>query len=87
MLNPEPEGPVEVWEENQGIVSVFTHCRFPVTVVAGMGGGQVLYQHIPASEIRDAAEILGVPREQWRELLWGVRVMEAAVLPELNRRR
>lgn len=74
-----------VWDENRPIVDVFTRCRWRTTLLAGPTASQRVFEGIDATEIAAVAAMLRVPPEQHADLLWGVRIMEHAALPVLNR--
>lgn len=73
-----------VWAENWNIVEVFTRCQWHVNVVAGMAGAARVWEGIPAVEVKTVCELLGLPRTEWRDVLWGVGVMQRVAAPVLN---
>lgn len=70
-----------VWPENAEAVSVFVRCTWTRTTLPD--GGSVP-TGIAAGEVRDVAELLGVPRAAWPQLLDDVRLMVGVVLPLLQ---
>jgi hypothetical protein len=75
-----------VWPENLAAVEVFTSCRWVTKVIAGMEGGARIYEGIEAGEISHCCDLLGIPKEERRDVLWGVRIMEQVAMPILNSR-
>jgi len=78
----DPDDTVTVWPENAAAFGVFIRCAWQY---ASLPDGRLLPTGIAAGEIRDAAELMGVPREAWPQLLDDVRLKVGAVLPELQR--
>lgn len=84
VFNSDDDSEVVVWAENRNIVEVFMHCRWRTQVVSGMGGAVRLHDGIDAAEIAHTCELLQIEPSTRRDVLWGVRVMEAAAMPILN---
>ena len=70
-----------VWPENTDAVNVFVRCTWLRQTGAD---GTSLPTGIAAGEVRDVAELLGVPRATWPQLLDDVRLMVGVVLPLLQ---
>lgn len=83
----EDDHEVLVWAENRYIVEVFTNCRWRTQIVAGVGASMRVYEGIDAAEIKQVCDLQSVPQSEWRDVLWGVRVMEAVAGPVLNDQR
>ena len=77
-------GEVVVWAENWNIVEVFTRCQWQVSVLASMAGAVRVWEGIAAQEVKAACELMGIPRQQWRDVLWGVAEMVQVAKPALN---
>ncbi len=75
----------EPWAENQPAVDVFRRCAWEVTRITGMETSRLVYEHISSSEIESVCNLLGIPAVARRDVLDGVRVMEATARPLLNR--
>lgn len=78
----EPDDSLTVWPENADAFNVFIRCTWKRTALPD---GRLIPQGIPAGEVRDVAELMGVGPERWPGLLDDVRLMVGAVLPELQR--
>lgn len=81
----EPDDTCAVWPENVDAFNVFIRCTWQRQLVSDAQTQRLIPTGIAAGEIRDTAELLGVPRDRWPRLLDDVRVMAQAVLPELQR--
>lgn len=81
----EPDEPCEVWPENAAAVNVFIRCTWQRQSVSDGVTQRMLPTGIAAGEVRDVAELLAIDRTVWPQLLDDVRLMVAAVLPELQR--
>lgn len=73
-----------MWAENWDIVEVFTRCQWQVSALAGMAGAVRIWEGIPAQEVKAVCELLGLPRACWRDILWGVGIMQRVAAPVLN---
>jgi hypothetical protein len=82
--DPDDTSAVVVWAENAAIVEVFTSCRWRSQVVVGDKATRI-YEGIDAAEVAHCCDLLQVAAASRREVLWGVRIMEATSLPLLNR--
>lgn len=80
-------GEVVLWRENLTTFEVFTRCQWQTSVLSGMDGAVRVFEGISAQEIRAACELLDVPRGEWRDVVMGVSVMQAAAQPVLNQAR
>lgn len=77
--------PCEVWPENAEAVNVFIRCTWQRQSMSDGLTQRMLPTGIAADEVRAVAELLAVDRARWPQLLDDVRLMVAAVLPELQR--
>lgn len=67
---------------NAHTVHVFLGCQF--TVIAG--AERAVFTGIPPSEVQAVCDLLGIPQQERANVLFGVRLMVNALLPELNAR-
>ena len=78
----DPDGTLVVWPENVDAFNVFARCTWQRT---GLPDGRLIPTGIASGEIRDTAEMMGLPPDRWPGLIDDVRLMAQAVLPELQR--
>lgn len=76
--------PGRIWPANWPAARVFLACHWDRQVVAGMSSAITVFHGIPTSEIVAACMGLRIPRGQWPDVAWGVRLMAAAARPVLN---
>jgi hypothetical protein len=81
----DPDDTLEVWPENVDSFGVFMRCSWQRQLASDGKNQRMVPTGIAASEVRAVAELLGVPRDRWPGVLDDVRLMVAAVLPELQR--
>lgn len=77
---------VEVWEEHRAVFELFAACgtQWRCTVVAGLGGGGVLWQGLDYAGVRQVADAHSI---DWTsELLADLQVMESEALTVRNKR-
>jgi len=73
-----------VWEENWPAVSLFLGLSTQWVVQLGMAG--LVYLGLNYVAVKSTVELELIPQEQWPDLFHGLRVMERAALPLLNKR-
>jgi len=83
--DPEPEEETEPWAENKPAVDVFRRCTWTVSRISGLETVRVIFEHIASTEIEAVCNLLCIPADARRQVLDGVRVMEATARPLLNR--
>lgn len=79
----EPDEVCQVWPENADAVNTFVRCTWLRQLLPD---GASMPIGIAAGEIRDVAELLGIDRLRWPQLLDDVRLMVGTVLPLLQSR-
>lgn len=84
LSGPEASEDVVVWPENLPAVDVFRRCTWTTSRVTGMEVSKTVFEHIASTEIEAVCNLLRIPAESRRDVLDGVRVMEATARPLLN---
>lgn len=82
---PQAEEDAEPWAENRPAVEVFRRCAWVTSRITGMETSRLVHEYISSCEIEAVCNLLCVPADARREVLDGVRVMEATARPLLNR--
>lgn len=75
----------ENWAAVQAFCDLSTQWR--CQVVAGLGGGAVVWLGLDYPGLQAALDLAGVPRRERRDLFARLQIMERAALPVLNARR
>lgn len=70
---------IELWECHESALKVFARCQW----MAAVGVSQIIWLGISAGEIRDVADVLGIPCSE--ELLDDVQTMAAAAAAIRNK--
>jgi len=78
----DPDDTCVVWPENADAFNVFIRATWQRSALPD---GRLMPTGIAAGEIRNTAELIGVPRDRWPGLLDDVRLLVRAVLPQLQR--
>lgn len=73
-----------IWECNWTAVRVFSSCHWDKTVVAGLGPAKTLFLGIRSQEIAATCLAMRVPRAEWPDVLWAVKLMAGAAAKVLN---
>ncbi|MEO5626922.1 MAG: DUF1799 domain-containing protein [Dokdonella sp.] len=75
--------PSLIWPKNWTIAHVFECCQW--TVHIGMAGG--FWMGISGQEIDSVCRLQKVPRDEWHEVLLGVRLMASKAAPVMNEKK
>lgn len=79
------EEPFAVWPENADAFNVFCRCTWQRDTISDGKVSRPVPTGIAAGEVRDVADLMGIDRTRWPQLLDDVRLMVGVVLPELQR--
>lgn len=77
-----PIEPFQIWPQHAKTVDVFLACRW--SILTGIAG--IYYESLDRSSIKDSLELMCVERFQWPDIFNGLRIMELAAKPVLNKR-
>lgn len=75
---------MEVWPENVQAYEVFRRCAWTTSRITGIEKSMVVFENISSCEIEAVCNLLCIPADARRDVLDGVRVMEATARPLLN---
>lgn len=82
-----PAAEFELWPENETTWDVFTALgtQWRKLVMSNLESSIIVYEGIAYHEVVSTLQLMGIKRKKWPEIFKGIRIMEMAALPIMNK--